>query len=125
MSGRRWRGPLLTFASLLVRVVRTSTEDVNRRTATRVDIERYGKIEVGGRSRQIVVRNVSERGAVLIDAMPDIALNSAVVLTVDGLGASLAGVVARNDAGGTLLNLELTDALRKLIGSLLDGQRAA
>ena len=86
---------------------------------------RHGAIEVGGKSHRIMVCNVSESGAVLVEAVPGVAVGSTVVLTVDGLASSLAGLIARNDADGMLINVKLSDATRKLIGSLVPGQRAA
>jgi aerotaxis receptor len=118
-------GKVDDLRATLVRVVRTSTDDVNRRTAARVDVARQGAVEMGGKSHRVEVRNVSESGAVLVDALPGATVGSAVVLTVDGLFSSLAGVVARNDSNGMLLNVSLTDAVRKAIGSLVHGQRAA
>jgi methyl-accepting chemotaxis protein len=118
-------GKVDDLRATLVRVVRTSTEDVNRRTAVRVDMNRQGAIEIGGKSHRIMVRNVSESGAVLVEAVPGVAVGSAVVLTVDGSASSLAGLIARNDANGILINVKLSDATRKLIGSLVPGQRAA
>jgi len=110
----------------LVRVVRTSTDDVNRRAALRVDIDRQGTIEVAGKSPQaVMVRNVSESGTVLVDPLPDIAVNSAVVLTLDRLLSGLAGVVVRSDPSGMLINLQQTDAARGQVRSLVHGRRAA
>jgi len=109
----------------LVRVVRTSTEDVNRRTAARVDINRQGTVEIGGAAHRVLVRNLSESGAVLVDAIPGVTVNNPAVLTIEGLASGLAGVVARCDASGVVLSLQLTDAARKLVETLIRGRRAA
>ena len=109
----------------LVRVVRTSTDDVNRRTAKRVDVNRQGTVEIAGVAHRVLVRNLSESGAVLVDPIPGVAVNSTAVVTVEGLASGLAGVVMRSDASGVLLNLGSTGAARNLVESLIHGRRAA
>ena len=94
----------------LVRVVRTSTADVDRRTSMRADVERRGTIEAGGRSHKVVIRNLSEGGAMIVDAVPGAGVGNPVVLKVDGTALSLDGVVARNDENGTLLKFKPTEA---------------
>jgi aerotaxis receptor len=109
----------------LVRVVRTSTADVDRRMSARVDIDRPGAIEAGGRSYKVVVRNLSEGGAMIVDALPSLGVNSQVVMTIDGIAASLNGVVDRNDQNGTLIKFKLTEVAQKVVKDLLSGRRAA
>jgi len=118
-------GKVDDLRATLVRVVRTSTDDVNRRTAKRVDVNRQGTVEIGGVAHRVLVRNLSESGAVLIEAIPGVTVNSTAVVTVEGLASGLAGVVMRSDASGVLLNLELTAAARNLVESLIHGRRAA
>lgn len=118
-------GKVDNLRATLVRVVRTSTDDVNRRTATRVDVNRQGTVEIGGVAHRALVRNLSESGAVLVDAIPRVAVGSAAVVTLEGLASGLAGVVARSDASGVLLNLELTGAARNLVEALIHGRHAA
>jgi hypothetical protein len=72
-----------------------------------------------------VVRNLSESGAALLDAMADVAVDSPVVLTIDGLSSSLRGVVVRNDPNGMLLKLGLMEDVRKLVAALIAGRRVA
>ena len=109
----------------LVRVVRTSTADVDRRTSARADIERHGTVEVGGRAHKVVIRNLSDGGAMLMGAVPDARIDTPVVLRIDGLAASLNGVIARNDENGTLVKFKLTEAAEKLVRDMMAGRRAA
>jgi PAS domain S-box-containing protein len=109
----------------LVRVVRTSTADVDRRNSTRVNVERNGTIEAGGRVHKVMIRNLSSGGAMIMNALPEVEVGGPVVLTVDGIKPSLTGVVARSDQDGTLVTFKITEATRKLVEDLVAGRRAA
>jgi PilZ domain len=109
----------------LVRVVRTSTADVNRRLAARTDLDRRGTVEAGGRTHRVLVRNLSESGAMLVDAVAGVAVDSAAVVTVDGLVQSLRGTVVRNDANGMLIKFEPTGDAKALVMALISGRRSA
>jgi hypothetical protein len=73
----------------------------------------------------VKVRNLSESGAVLLDAVDGVMVGSPAVVVVEGLNASLRGSVMRNDAGGMLVKCELTEDARKLVAALVAGRRAA
>jgi phage host-nuclease inhibitor protein Gam len=118
-------GKVDALRSTLVRVVRTSTADVDRRISLRKEIDRHGTVETGGVSHKVTVRNLSEGGGMIVDAMPDVRVGATVNFRIDGVAASLNGVVARNDQDGTLIRFELTDAEQKLVNELVSGQRAA
>jgi methyl-accepting chemotaxis protein len=118
-------GKVNDLRAILVRVVRTSTTDVDRRTSVRSDLHRQGTVEINGRSQRVTVRNLSETGVVLLDAIDGVMVGSPVVVSVEGLNASLRGSVARNDAGGMLVKCELTEDVRKLVAALVAGRRAA
>jgi aerotaxis receptor len=118
-------GKVNDLRAILVRVVRTSTTDVDRRAAARSELDRQGTVEINGKSHRIMVRNLSESGVVLLDAIDGVMVGSAVVVSVDGLNASLRGSVVRNDAGGMLVKCELTEDARKLVMALVAGRRAA
>jgi aerotaxis receptor len=118
-------GKVDDLRATLVRVVRTSTADVDRRSSTRVDVERSGTIEAGGKSHKVVVRNLSEGGAIIVDAVPGAAADTPVILTIDGIAASLNGVIARNDVNGTLVKFKLNEAAEKQVRILIGGRRAA
>jgi len=118
-------GKVDSLRETLVRVVRASTTDVDRRTSTRVDVERHGTVEVGGRAHKVVIRNLSEGGAMIMDAVPGAGVGDPMVLKVDGTAISLDGVIARNDENGTLVKFKLTEAAGKLVKDLMVGRRAA
>jgi methyl-accepting chemotaxis protein len=109
----------------LIRVVRTSTADVDRRISARVDIDRHGTLEAGGRSHRVIARNLSEAGAIVIDAVPGVGVDDPVALTFDGFTASLNGAVVRSDENGVLVKFKLNEASAKLVRELISRQRAA
>ncbi len=118
-------GKVDSLRETLVRVVRTSTSDVDRRTSTRVHVERNGTVEAGGRVHRVVIHNLSSGGAMIINAPPEVGVASPVMLTVDGIKPSLDGVIARSDQNGTLITFKITEATRKLVEDLVAGRRAA
>jgi aerotaxis receptor len=118
-------GKVNGLRSTLVRVVRTSTADVDRRISARKEIDRHGTLEAGSVSHKVEVRNLSEGGALIVDAVPDVRVGTRVNLRIDGVALSLSGVVGRNDQDGTLIRFELTDAAQRLVRELVSGQRAA
>jgi PAS domain S-box-containing protein len=109
----------------LIRVVRTSTADVDRRISARVQVEQQGTLRVGGKLHNVMIRDLSVGGAMIVDDIPDLDAGSAAVLTVGGIAAELNGVIARNDGNGLLVKFKLTEAAEKLIRQMTAGQRAA
>jgi aerotaxis receptor len=77
-----------TFRDTVVRVVRTSSEDVNRRRQTRFRIDAGGKIYIGSGSAASLVRDLSEGGAMLVDA-PNLKPGMLTYLKLEGLGFDL------------------------------------
>jgi PAS domain S-box-containing protein len=118
-------GKVAGLQATLVRVVRTSTADVDRRIFARADVERHGTITVGDGSRTITIRSLSEAGALIVGALPNVRVELPVSLTIDGLTANLSGIVARCDPDNTFVRFELNDAVAKLLKGLISGQRAA
>ena len=111
--------------AMLIRVVRTSTTDVNRRGSPRADVERPGTVQVGGKSHPVRVCNLSESGVILVDAVDVAAVGSPVTVSIDGLAPSLGGVVMRSDQRGTLVQFELTSSVQELVRALISRQSAA
>ncbi len=109
----------------LVRVVRTSTADVNRRLAARVDIDRPGTAVINGEQHRVRVHDLSENGAILLDAAVDVAIGGRIAVTIDGLMSNLQGLVKRVDERGILVGFELTDDVKAVIRSLISGRVAA
>lgn len=111
--------------TVLVRVVRNSTADVNRRLAARVDIDRPGVATINGRQHRVLVRDLSESGAILVDSVADATVGMSFNVTIDGLAPSLRGSITRIDGRGALVKFDLTDDVRKLVTELCSGRKAA
>jgi methyl-accepting chemotaxis protein len=110
---------------MLVRVVRTSTEEADRREFVRHEINREGRVEIGGTSHRVLVRDLSERGALIAEAVPGATPNSPVVLSITGLPVKLNGVVGRLDAATMSILFNPSDEAAKAIRVLIEGRRAA
>ncbi|EJN13100.1 PAS domain S-box [Bradyrhizobium sp. YR681] len=118
-------GKMGDLRETLVRVVRTSTSEVNRRIAARAPVDRSGTVEAGGHVHRVHVRDLSENGAILVEDVAGIDLHQNVVVAIDGLPARLKGVVVRKNDRGTLVRFELDEAANELIRTLMGASRAA
>lgn len=108
----------------LIRVIRTSTTDVDRRAGSRVVFQRAGTLARRGETRRIEVRDVS-LGAVSIECeLPDAMIGEPVELAIDGLSFRLGGVVARMDRGSVLISLNLTAEIEQELTAILAAERA-
>ena len=109
----------------LVRVIRTSTADVDRRISSRVDIRRSGTLKLQGQSSRVVVRDLSLGGAMIDDALPNTLVGTPMTLVVDGISAELTGLVARKDATATFLRFELSEGANRILSELVSARQAA
>jgi len=117
-------GKVDELRATLVRVIRTSTSDVDRRISSRIDIRRPGLLKIQGRSDRVMVRDLSVGGAVIDQNLPNTAINTPVTLLIDGISAELTGSVARKDDGATLIRFELSDAVSKILEGITTRQAA-
>ncbi len=109
----------------LVRVIRTSTADVDRRLATRLNINRPGSLRVNGEAVQVTVRNLSLGGA-LLDAVPvPLAINSSVTLGIDGMVSDLPGTVTRVGDRTALVQFSLSREQSEMLSNLIIDRKAA
>jgi len=118
-------GKVDNLRAILIRVIRTSTADVNRRIFERLELNRHGTVEVKGVPHAVMDHDISEQGAQILRLSTDIAIGTPVVLTFDGFALRLPGIVTRRDAVGTLLMFELADAAREEIRRLIARSQAA
>jgi hypothetical protein len=81
--------------------------------------------EVQGKSRSVAVRDISEGGAMIDESMPDAAINSPVVLSIEGIALKLKGIVARKDPDATMLTFDLSEDEVKVIRGLVAKRAAA
>jgi methyl-accepting chemotaxis protein len=118
-------GKVDNLRAILIRVIRTSTADVDRRMFVRLEVGCHGTIEVQGKSYRVVVRDLSEGGALIDESMPAAGMGNQIVLSVDGIAAKLKGVVARKDPNATLLKFDLSEEAAKIIRGLAAKREAA
>ncbi len=118
-------GKVDALRSTLVRVIRTSTSDVDRRISSRIDIGLPALLKANGRSVKVIVRDLSLGGATIGEACPGLDVGTPVLLVIDGIAADLNGVVARKDADATPVKFELSEAARKIVSELVSGRKAA
>jgi methyl-accepting chemotaxis protein len=109
----------------LVRVIRASTADVDRRISSRVDISRPGTLKLAGKSGKVVVRDLSLEGATIDEALPNAPVGVPITLAIDGISAELTGVVARKDGTATFLKFELSEAANRIVSELISVRKAA
>jgi hypothetical protein len=64
----------------LVRVIRTSTTDVDRRISSRIDIRRPGTLKLQGSSGRVVVQDISVGGATIDEALPNTSVDAPMTL---------------------------------------------
>jgi methyl-accepting chemotaxis protein len=109
----------------LVRVIRTSTTDVDRRVSSRVDIHRPATLKLQGKSVRVTVRDLSLGGAMIDGVLPNMSVDMPITLTIDGIAAELNGFVARRDEDATFMKFELSEAANKIIGQWVSTRLAA
>ncbi|MGY3486532.1 methyl-accepting chemotaxis protein [Bradyrhizobium sp. USDA 4011] len=108
----------------LIRVIRTSTTDVDRRRSSRVALRRSGTLVWRSETKDIKVRDVSMEAVSIECALPDAATGEPVELAIDGLSFRLGGVVARMDPGAVLINLNLSAETEQKLAAVLSSECA-
>jgi methyl-accepting chemotaxis protein len=109
----------------LVRVIRTSTSDVDRRISSRIDLGRPATLKSQGKSARVTVRDLSLGGAMINETCPGVPVNAPIQLVIDGIAAELNGFMARKDADAALLEFELSGQASKIVSELISGHKAA
>jgi methyl-accepting chemotaxis protein len=114
-----------SLRSILVRVIRTSTAEVNRRFFERREMNQPGTLEARGIAHRIVVRDLSEGGARLHGLKADIGENETISLLIDGFPTRLDGLVTAKDTTGVSLRFHLTEAVGQVVREYVSGRKAA
>ena len=118
-------GKVDELRATLVRVIRTSTADVDRRGAPRLDLNREGTLVAQGQTYRVRVSDVSMGGVLIGETVPGLGLGKSVRLTVDGLNLDLTGDIARIERDTTLVALKLSQEAQKKLSALLPLKKAA
>jgi methyl-accepting chemotaxis protein len=112
-------GKVDDLRATLVRVIRTSTADVDRRLALRYKLDCGGTLILRDSTVRVTVRDISLGGVLIGETLPGATIDMPVTLTVDGLALQLAGAIAGIDADATRLRLQLTEQSTKILGDYL------
>lgn len=108
----------------LVRVIRTSTTEVDRRRSARVPIDGRGTLIADNKRYSVRIRDISLGGA-RIDGIPQSLTSAAfVALSIDGMIGDLSGRIGRIEGTTAVVLLELSDADQTKLDRLLR-QKAA
>jgi methyl-accepting chemotaxis protein len=118
-------GNVESLRTTLVRVVRTSTTEADRRRSDRMEMDRRGTIEIRGTRSDITVRDLSEGGALIGDVVQGAAVGAPIVLTIDGISAKLNGVISRLGTDSLSVRFELSEPALAAVRNLLGARRAA
>jgi methyl-accepting chemotaxis protein len=97
-----------TLKQALVRAVRTSTDEVNRRRKPRFAVDSRGQFRAGGLDLAVRITNMSEGGA-MIDGAIEIAPGIPGTLTIDGVPVVLPFRVRDAHAGATHIKFDLDE----------------
>lgn len=90
----------------LVRVLRTATEDLDRRSERRFSVYLEATAVHNGKTLPVLVRNISVHGMMLIDCDAEVKAGQAIKVEVPDAGWSLAGVAVAGDLGTIHLRVE-------------------
>jgi len=104
----------------MVRTVRTSTEEVDRRAADRFDADLPCSVELAGRGAVAArIADISEGGARLID-VPGAGVGAHGTLRIDGFGDSLAFHVLQVEEEAVHVAFDAGDATRRVVRQILE-----
>ncbi|MGJ4926948.1 cache domain-containing protein [Bradyrhizobium sp. HKCCYLS2038] len=109
----------------LVRVIRTSTTDVDRRLSTRLNINRPGTLQANGEQISMTVRNLSLGGALLEQVPVRLSVNTPVTLAIAGMVSDLPGTVTRVGDRTALVQFTLNPEQSARLTALVSDRQAA
>ena len=98
-----------TLKQALVRAVRTSTEEVDRRRKPRFAVDRQGRLRAAGLDTAVKIHNMSIGGA-MIDGALELAPGTVGTLSIDGVPMALPFRVRDAHAGAVHVKFDLDEA---------------
>jgi methyl-accepting chemotaxis protein len=104
----------------VIKVVRTSSTDVDRRRAPRFAVDMTGRLNVAGRSDHTVAISDLSAGGACVRGAPDLAVGTRAELRPSGVAAAFPCVVRATDSDGTHLAFALDDAGRAALRVMLE-----
>ena len=104
----------------VIKVVRTSADEVNRRDSPRYPVDLPCRVSAAGAVQAARLIDLSETGAQIYDA-PSLALESRGTVSLDGVALPLPFVVRQTDSRGRLnVEFEATEPARLAVSQLLE-----
>ncbi|MGY3454050.1 methyl-accepting chemotaxis protein [Bradyrhizobium sp. USDA 4353] len=104
----------------LVRVIRTSTGDVDRRRSSRAEIGRPGVITTDGKIINVIVRDLSLGGAMVEHADAAFpATDRQLELAIEGIGSHLKGAIARTNGRSAVILWKHTEDQKATVEHLM------
>ena len=117
-----------SLRSILVKVVRTSSEGTNRRESERYEVDVAAVIESSGRKVPSRILDISERGA-KITCVPGLALGAAGTISIQGMSQPVAFIVRGGTRDSASLEVKVEGPLREQylnwLSSVTQGRVAA
>ena len=114
--------------SILVKVVRSSSEGTNRRASERYEVDVAAMVESSGCKVRSKILDISERGA-KITCVPGLALDTVGNITIEGMSLAVPFVVRGGTRERASLELTMEGAVRKQylnwLSRVTDGRAAA
>ncbi len=119
-------GAVVELRSMLVRIVRSATPEVDRRAKARVPFNCRGRLDIAGRARDVEITDLTSGGAGLRCETGGLAAGARGTLRLEGLGLpplSVAVASLRQDSLGVVFDLSAKDAaaLEALLARDADG----
>ena len=103
---------------LLVKIVRTSSEHVDRRSSARVDMDCAATLEIGRKTISVRLLNLSTGGAML--AARHGATGDQVKLVVPGLAGGLNATIVGSTTNATRLQFDIQPEMSSLLFQFLE-----
>ena len=111
--------------TVLVRVIRTSTSDVDRREAERIGLDREATITIHSRDHGVHLRELSLGGATVRGVPDGVAEGTPMTLRVSGLDALLPGSVLRRDGAEIAVRFALDAKASAMVAEFVRSRLAA
>lgn len=111
--------------TMLVRVIRTSTSDVDRRLSSRLELQRRGTLASAGRTQDVRVQDISLGGARLDDVASAWPVDTQVHLRIEGIPFGLTGTIANANGSSVIVRFALKPDDADVLKSYLQTRQAA
>lgn len=104
-----------SLRQILVRVIRTSTSDVDRREGKRHDVDIPVRVKSPAGIRNTRIMNISNAGALLDDPGREFVPGHRIQIKIDMVETEVSGTVLRNGEHGTIICFDDGNAAQELI----------